>query len=193
MDIQRPPSTQPLPDHAECVFQGKIFDIYQWQQEMYDGSVATFEKAKRADTVIVFPVLPNGDILLTKQEQPGKKPFIGAPGGRVDPGEDVLTAAKRELLEETGCEAETFELYKTVQPASKIEWAVYVFIAKGVTQVGDLNLDGGEKIEPIQHTFDEFLEVASSPDFDGHEISFDVFRAKLDREEKMKLQQIFSL
>lgn len=50
-------------------------------------------------TFVVFPVLPDGRILLTEQEQPGREPFIGACGGRIDEGEDALTAAKRELLE----------------------------------------------------------------------------------------------
>ena len=31
-------------------------------------SVATFERAKRPDTVAVFPILPDGRILLTKQD-----------------------------------------------------------------------------------------------------------------------------
>ncbi len=192
MKIQRPPSSQPLPDHAECVFKGQIFDVYQWQQEMYDGSTATFEKLKRADTVIVFPVLDNGNILLTKQEQPGKRPFIGAPGGRVDPGEEVFEAAKRELLEETGCVADEFELYNSTQPVSKIEWAVYVFIAKGVKKVADLNLDPGEKIELVEYSFKEFLKVACGPDFDGKEIVRDVLEAKMDEDKMKELKLKFS-
>jgi 8-oxo-dGTP pyrophosphatase MutT (NUDIX family) len=44
-------------------------------------------------------VLPDGRIILTEQEQPGKEPFIAACGGRVDEGEEILTAAKRELLD----------------------------------------------------------------------------------------------
>jgi ADP-ribose pyrophosphatase len=193
MEIIRPLSTQPLPEHANCVFKGEIFDVYQWEQELYDGTIVIFEKVKRADTVIVFPVLDNGNILLTKQEQPGKLPFIGAPGGRVDPGEDILVAAKRELLEETGCEASEYELYKAIQPASKIEWAVYVFIAKQVKKVSDLNLDGGEKIELAEYGFEDFLEVASGPNFDGHEISYDVFQAKLDPAAKQLLAKRFSI
>ncbi|HEY4513381.1 MAG TPA: hypothetical protein VJH06_02610 [Candidatus Paceibacterota bacterium] len=82
MDIQRPISKQPIPDDAKRVFKGVIFDVYQWEQEMYDGTKAIFEKLKRPDTVVVFPVLPDGKIILTEQEQPGKKPFIGATGGQ---------------------------------------------------------------------------------------------------------------
>src|SRR3989344_9504870 len=111
MNIQRPKSKQPMPDNAKRVFKGVIFDVYQWEQEMFDGSKATFEKLKRPDTVVIFGVLPDGKIILTEQEQPSKEPFIGATGGRVDEGEEILAAAKRELLEESGYEAEEFILW----------------------------------------------------------------------------------
>ena len=70
MNIERPKSNQPIPPDAKKVFSGVLFDVYQWEQKMFDGSVATFEKLKRPDTVVVFPVLPNGRIILTEQEQP---------------------------------------------------------------------------------------------------------------------------
>ena len=43
-----------IPDEAEKVFNGVLFDVYQWQQEMYDGSYATFERLRRADTAAVI-------------------------------------------------------------------------------------------------------------------------------------------
>ena len=147
MKIDRPKSKQPIPPNAKKVFKGVLFDVYQWEQEMYDGTKATFEKLKRPDTVVVFAVLPDGKILLTEQEQPGKKPFIGATGGRVDEGEDILSAAKRELLEESGYEAEEFILWDSQHPISKMEWIVYTFIAKGLKKVAEMDLDGGEKIK----------------------------------------------
>src|SRR3989344_9686996 len=102
MEIKRPESKQPIPGHAKRVFKGVLFDVYQWEQKMFDGSTAIFEKLKRPDTVVVFPVLPDGRIILTEQEQPGKEAFIGATGGRVDVGEEILQTAHRELLEESG-------------------------------------------------------------------------------------------
>lgn len=192
MKIERPESKQPLPENAKKVFSGVIFDVYQWEQEMYDGSVATFEKLKRPDTVVVFPLLEDGRIVLTKQEQPGKKPFIGAAGGRVDPGEDILDAVKRELLEETGYEAKDFVLWKSLQPVSKIEWAVYIFIVRGLEKVADLSLDAGEKIEVVAVDFDEFVNIALSPEFSEQEIYRDVVEATLDQNKREELKKLLS-
>ena len=192
MKIVRPISNQPLPGHARCVYKGKIFDVYQWQQEMYDGTTKTFEKLKRPDTVIVFPVLDDGSILLTEQEQPNKAPFIGACGGRVDEDEDILEGAKREFLEETGHEASEYTLWKSVHPASKIDWVVYFFIAKGCKKISDQSLDGGEKIELKKVSFDELLQIGRNPKFMEKEIIPDFYEALLDKEKYAELKQLFS-
>ena len=193
MNIQRPKSKQPIPDNAKKVFKGVIFDVYQWEQEMFDGSKATFEKLKRPDTVVVFPVLPDGKIILTKQEQPGKVPFIGATGGRVDEGEDILTAAKRELLEESGYEAEEFFLWDAQHPVSKMDWVVYTFIAKKLNKVADLHLDAGEKIKLLPLTLDELVDVATNKEtyFAEQEIVFKFLEAKFDQKKKKELEELF--
>ena len=191
MEIIRPTSKQPIPENAKKVFEGVLFDVYQWEQKMFDGSMATFEKLKRPDTVVVFPVLPNGNIILTEQEQPGKDPFIGAAGGRVDPGEDIVAAAKRELLEETGCEETRFYLWDARHPASKIDWVVYTFIAKGLTKVAELNLDAGEKIVPKEVSFDEFIEIATTKEFSEKEILPKLFEAKVFPKSREALRALF--
>lgn len=192
MEIQRPLSKQLMPADAKCVFTGTMFSVYQWEQKLFDGSVATFEKVKRPDTVVVFPILPDGKILLTEQEQPCKEPFIGATGGRVDEGEDVLAAAKRELLEESGYDAEQFILWHAEQPVSKMEWAVYIFIAKGLKKVADIHLDGGEKISLKPVTLDEFIDFGTDEKFSEKEIVFKLLEAKCYPEKKEALRKLFS-
>lgn len=190
--IQRPESVQPIPPHAVCVFKGVIFDVYQWDQKMFDGTTQTFEKLRRPDTVIVFPVLDDGRILLTEQEQPGKKPFIGAAGGRIDPNEEILEAAQRELLEETGYEAAHFELWKIEQPTSKIDWVIYTLIAKGLKKTSDQQLDPGERISLRPVAFDEFLAIAQDERFVEKEIVAEALRAAYDPSVRKQLRDLLS-
>ena len=170
-----------------------IFDVYQWEQELFDGTKGIFEKLKRPDTVVIFPILPDGKILLIEQEQPGRKPFNSTPGGRVDEGEDILAAAKRELLEETGYEAEEFILWDAQQPVSKIEWAVYTFIAKGLKKVAEMNPDSGEKIKLMPVSFDELIDIAVNKEFSEREVVIKFFEAKYDLKKKEELKELFKI
>lgn len=191
MQITRPTSQQPIPTHAKKVFEGVIFDVYQWEQEMFDGTKSLFEQLRRPDTVVIFPVLDDGRILLTNQEQPGKESFIGATGGRVDSGENVLEAAKRELLEESGYEASTLFLWNAQNSASKTDWAVYTFIAKGLKRISDMDLDAGEKITLMPVTFDEFIEMSTNEKFAEKEIIPQLLEAKFIPEKYSKLKKLF--
>lgn len=189
MDIPK----KSFPSHSKKVFEGVIFDVYQWEQELYDGRTVTFERLARPDTVTVYGILPDGKILLAEQEQPGKSPFIGPTGGRVDPGEDPLTAAQRELREESGYEADEWILWATTVPVSKMDWTIHTFVAKGLRKVSEQSLDGGEKITLKPVTFDEFLTIACEENFREIDVKLKVLEAKLDTVKMDELKELFSL
>lgn len=191
-NISRPQSKSRMPSDAKRVFDGVIFDVYHWPQVMYDGSVATFERLKRPDTTTIFPVLPDGRILLSKQLQPDRAhPFIHAFGGQIEEGEDVMAAAARELREESGYAAKSWTLWKAYQPYSKIDWALYVFIAHGVEKVADQDLDPGEKIDVFAVTFDEFVHMVLDDGFEIIEIMPDLYQALLNPAKMQALKRMF--
>ena len=66
-----------------------------------------------------------------------------------------------------------------MQPTSEIDWASYIFVAKGVSEAAQPTFDPGEKVEILKVSFDEFLEIATRDDFYEKEIQVDVFRALL--------------
>lgn len=188
---QRPPSIQPMPEHAKRVFQGEIFDVYQWEQELFDGSTATFEKLKRSDTVAVVPILPNKQIILIEDEQPGRRAILTFPAGRVELGEDPLDAAKRELSEETGYTSTQWELWKAYQPATKLDWAIFVFIARNCTKTSEVALDAGERITVKEVSFDELLELPKDPRFMGEDTKIELMEAKYNPDARVALEKKF--
>ncbi len=152
-----------IPEDAECKFRGKLFDVYQWPQKMFDGSISTFEMLKRQDTVVTIAI-HNDKIIITHQRQPRQDWFFDYPGGRHDNlAETELEAAKRELREETGLSFQNWKLVNVCQPFSKIDWLIYTFLATCLTKQEPQKLDSGEEIEVIEVTFDELCKYAKKP------------------------------
>jgi len=145
-----------LPDTVECVYKGRIFEVYTWPQTMFDGSTKTFEMLKRPDTVQII-VVKGEQILLVLDEQPGRPPTLHFPGGRADEHDETWeTAAKRELREEAGLTCANWKLVDVQQPVIKIEWFAPIFVATDITEQGEQKLDpGGEKISLEWHDFDD--------------------------------------
>ncbi|HSA83423.1 MAG TPA: NUDIX hydrolase [Patescibacteria group bacterium] len=153
-----------IPQQATKVFQGKIFSVYQWDQQMFDGSHETFEMIKRPDTIQIL-VTQGDKILLTRQSQPHKHDYFSLYGGRAEEGEEPLVTAKRELLEESGLESDDWELLTVCTPYTKIDWEIYYFIARDCKKIAEPHLDPGEKIEQVACTFEEFTSFVEKDDY----------------------------
>lgn len=172
-DRPLPQDAHMIPDDAERVFKGTIFDVYHWQQQMFDGSFQTFEMLRRPDTTLVIAI--DGDqIIVLDEQQPGTPmQHNSLAGGRVEPGEFPLDGAKREVREEVGMQFADWALLEVTQPALKIEWFVYVYVAMNKTEQGQTAHEAGEKITIKSISFEEFkrtYEVASDILRDVHSI-----------------------
>ena len=149
-----------VPDQAERVFEGMIFDVYQWPQKLFDGSEYRFEMLKRPDTVSVICVADDR-VLVVDDEQPHLGSRRSFPGGRIDKEDaDVLAAAKREIKEETGYSFESFEyLGKTcANPSTNNNW-MHMFLAKGGVLSTTQSLDDNEDIEVHLVSIEELKEL----------------------------------
>ncbi len=178
-----------IPDNAKKMFSGVIFDVYHWEQKLFDGTTATFERLKRPATLLVIPEV-DGKIAIADQEQPHKGTFLSLLGGRQDNDEDPLEGAKRELLEEAGLVSDQWELWKTVEPYNKVVWTIYIYIARNCKKVSSQNVDAGEKITVRELSFEEFVEAVLSEEFCGHELVEQVLRMKLEPELLKKFKQM---
>lgn len=175
-----------IPKKAKRVFEGVLYDIYQWEQDAFDGSRMTFEGIKRADSASVLAT--RGDrLIIGRQEQPVIGEFWGFLGGKVDPGETALEAGKRELLEESGLETNDWsELYRT-ELSSKWDWTSYTFLARNVEKVQEPDHEPGEKVEVVEMSWEEFFEIALRDDFRNRDFAYHMLREKeLGRLEDLK-------
>ena len=179
-----------IPENAKKVFQGKIFEVWQWEQKLFDGTFKTFEMLKRADSAAVIAVTPDKKIIITEQLQPHwKKSVIALPGGMCDSGDTPQEEAARELREETGYTSKAWKQWKTHCPDAKTARTIHTFIARDAVKTHPLALDAGEQITTRIVTLDEFLLLAGDPDFRHKDIQLDLILAKYDPTKRKALEK----
>lgn len=148
-----------IPKNAKKVFSGVIFDIYQWQQEMFDGTSETFEMAKRSNSVITIGIVDDKILVVNETQPDGLVRQFSLPSGRVDrTDKSALEAARREMLEETGYTFTNWKMLNVSQPQPRTEWFVYLFVAWGVESINEPKLDSGEKIEVFLSNWPDFIK-----------------------------------
>ena len=115
--------------------------------------------------VNVIAVTRQARIVIIEQYRHGTQEVgVEIPGGVVDPGDSELEqAARRELLEETGYEAEEFVCIGkvTANPAIQ-DNRCHTFVALGAHAVGEARLEAGEDIAVGEVGIDEMGELIAS-------------------------------
>jgi 8-oxo-dGTP pyrophosphatase MutT (NUDIX family) len=117
------------------------------------GAEHDFVVLESAPWVNVIPLTRAEEVILIRQYRHGiRETTLEIPGGLVETADTPLAAAKRELLEETGCQGETWIELGYVHPNPAIQDnRCYTFLALGVTQAGPQALDEKEDIAVLLH------------------------------------------
>jgi ADP-ribose pyrophosphatase len=143
------------------IYNGKIIRVIKDDVELANGIRTTREVVYHKEAVAVVAVDENNKILLVTQYRYAiGKDLQELPAGLVDEGEEPLDAAKRELLEETGCRAARWELLTSAytSPGSHNE-KIYVFSASDLSRVADQRLDKDEILTFSQVPFSQALSA----------------------------------
>jgi len=101
--------------------------------------------------VNIIPLTNDHQVVMIRQYRHGSREVtLEIPGGLVDPGDTPEKAAARELLEETGYQAEEVVEIGVVNPNPAIfNNRCYTFIARNVTKTRDPMPDQTEDIEAV--------------------------------------------
>lgn len=175
---------------AQKVFQGKIFSVWQWEQELFDGSTALFERIGRPDYACAIGVLPDNTILLVEDSQPNRETVITPAGGQVEAGETAPEALKREYMEETGYAIGELRPWMSFQPHSKVDMRTHIFIARNLEKKTEPALEAGERIVPVIYSFEEFLSLGQNQQLRELRLRIELLEAQIDPAKRQILHDL---
>lgn len=148
---------------TKLVYDGKMLKVHEDTVRLPDGKIARREYVEHPGAVIIMALLDHETVIMERQfRYPLGRHFYELPAGKVEPGEDPLATAKRELQEECGYTARDWQRLTTLHPCiGYSDESIELYLARGLTHVGHA-LDDGEFLEVFPLRIGEALEWAKN-------------------------------
>ena len=155
---------------SEEIFDGMVVHLYKDTVELPNGRTATREVIRHVGAVAVVPMMDDGKVVVERQfRYPLNEVITEIPAGKLDSkAEDKLSAAKRELEEETGFLAkEWIELGDFVPTVAYCDEVITLYLARGLYK-GVRHLDEDEFLNVRLMDLEELVkEVMDGKILDG--------------------------
>lgn len=152
---------QPLTE--DVAWTGRIFNVNRLRVELPDGRQALRDVVRHPGAVAIVALTDDGRICLVRQYRTSlSRVTVEIPAGKLDPGEDPLACAKRELREETGMEADQMAFLTTIATSVGFtDELIHIYMATGLNFVAS-NPDADEFINvdlvPLPELIDAVLD-----------------------------------
>lgn len=153
---------------GKTLFKGRILRLEVDEVELPNGEQALREVVRHPGGVCVLPLHPDGTVSLVEQfRYPYGQVILELPAGKLDPQEDPLVAAKRELSEETGLTAKSWTKLGVFYPSVGFtDEVLHLYLAQDLTE-GDTHPDEDEFLNhlrlPLETLVDKVMD-GSLPD-----------------------------
>ncbi|THJ16264.1 MAG: NUDIX hydrolase [Nitrospira sp. CG24B] len=133
------------------IYTGKVVTLNVDTVRLPNGVTIDLETIRHPGAAAVVPIKDDGTVVLIRQFRHAAGGFIyEIPAGKLSPGEDPLHCAARELEEEVGYRAASFELLSSIFTAPGFaDEVIHVYKATGLIQ-GRQQLDHDEVLEIVE-------------------------------------------
>lgn len=144
----------------ELVYEGKIISVYKDYIELSNGNKVVWDLVKHKGAAAIIPVREDGKIILVRQYRNALEEMtLEIPAGGLEPGEEPIECATRELEEETGFfSTEVEHLIDTISAVGFCNERVYIYYATGL-QASKQNLDENEYVELEAYSMEELVRM----------------------------------
>ncbi|NGZ02672.1 MAG: ADP-ribose pyrophosphatase [Nitrospira sp. WS238] len=133
------------------IYTGKVVTLNMDTVQLPNGFTVDLETIRHPGAAAVVPLKDDGTVVMIRQFRHAAGGFIyEIPAGKLDRGEEPLTCAARELEEEVGYRAASFELLSSIFTAPGFaDEVIHIYQASGLMK-GTQHLDRDEVLEIIE-------------------------------------------
>jgi ADP-ribose pyrophosphatase len=144
---------------GEAVYEGIFLKMKRDTVLLPDGQHALREYLEHPGAVAILAILDDGRVLLERQYRyPIEQAVIEIPAGKLNPKEDPLACAQRELQEETGYTAKYWRKIRRIHPVISYSTEfIDIYLAEGLVP-GTARLDDEEFLDVFAAPLKELLE-----------------------------------
>lgn len=150
---------------SDEVYRGKVFWVTHDEVEEPGGVKATRDVVRHNGSVVILAVDTKkkkkdpGILLIRQYRHAANKFLLELPAGRIEPGEKLIPAAKRELIEETGYRAKKWSKYVTYYASPGfVSEAMNILVAEDL-KLGEATPEEDEKIEILMTPLSKVVEM----------------------------------
>lgn len=142
-------------------FEGRLLTLEVHEVELEDGSTSVREIVLHPDAICAVVLTRDGQTVLVRQFRKAvETALLEIPAGKIDPGEDPLEAAERELREEVGYrKGRISHLTDFYSSPGFCNEKLSLYLAEDV-ELGEQDLDEGELIDLVKVPFSEAVAMA---------------------------------
>ena len=149
---------------SEDVFDGVILHVKKDAVRLPNGHISSREVIRHVGAVCVIPITENGEVIVERQYRyPYDTVITEIPAGKLDSRqEDRLSAAKRELREETGLSADEWTELGGFYPAAAYSDEYITMYMATKLHEGARELDEDEFLNIVKVPIEELIEDVMS-------------------------------
>lgn len=164
----------------EDVFHGRLCSVHVDQVSLPNGRTAEREVVEHGPGVAVVALDERSNVLtVTQYRYVFGRTLLEIPAGKLEPGEDPLAGALRELREETGAVPDEVVPMGRIIPAPGCYGEVlYLFLARGL-HMGDTEPDEDEFITLQRIPFGEMVHRCVNGEIEDSKTVAAVLKAKI--------------
>jgi ADP-ribose pyrophosphatase len=150
---------------SKRAYKGRVFDVYTDTVQEPNGLVLKRDVIRHNGSVVILAIdesknAADPEVILERQYRHAVGDFLlELPAGRVEPGESLLAAAKREMIEETGYRAKKWTPLARyfASPGFLGEW-MQIYLARDIRE-GAAKPEADEQIETLRIPLSEALKL----------------------------------